>query len=186
MKRSAKIFAFIEKYCRVPEGKLVGQPIKLDKFQKKFIRAVYDGNRHTRRAILSIARKNGKTALMAMLILCHLVGSEAKQNSQIVSGAMSREQAAIVFELACKIIRQNETLTKLIRIIPSKKQLIGLPMNVTYQALAAEGKTAQGLSPVFALIDEGGQVVGGNSDFINAIEISGRDGCRVDTVVKFS
>jgi len=172
MKRHEKVIAFIERYCFVPDGKLVGQPIKLEKFQKDFIRDVYAPNRRTRRAILSIARKNGKTALMACLILCHLVGSEAKQNSQIVSGAMSRDQAALVFELACKMINLSPELSSVIRIIPSKKTLIGLPMNVTYQALAADGKTAQGLSPIFALIDEAGQVVGSKSDFISAIETS--------------
>lgn len=172
MTRGEKVIAFIEKYCFVPEGKLVGKPIKLLPFQKKFILDVYDNPHGTRRGILSIARKNGKTAIMACLILCHLVGSEAKQNSQIVSGAMSRDQAALVFDLACKIILQNPDLSKLIRIIPSKKTFIGLPMNVTYTALAADGKTAQGLSPIFALIDEAGQVVGSNSPFISAIETS--------------
>lgn len=172
MNRYQKIITFIERYCKVPDGKLVGKPIKLDDFQKKFIKEVYSENRKTRRAILSIARKNGKTALMACLIICHLVGPEARQNSQIVSGAMSRDQAALVFDLACKIILQSEELSSIIRIVPSKKMLVGLPMGVTYTALAADGKTAQGLSPVFALIDEAGQVIGPKSDFISAIETS--------------
>lgn len=171
MNRAEIVKNFIHKYCKVPDGKHVGKPIKLAKFQIDFIDDVYSPNRRTRRAILSIARKNGKTALMACLILAHLVCKGiAKQNSQIVSGAMSRDQAALVFDLACKMIQQSEQLSKIIRIIPSKKTLIGLNWNVTYQALAADGKTAQGLSPIFALIDEAGQVVGSSSPFINAIE----------------
>lgn len=35
--RGDRVIAFIEKYCFVPEGKLVGQPVRLDPFQKKFI-----------------------------------------------------------------------------------------------------------------------------------------------------
>jgi hypothetical protein len=37
MTRGEKICAFIEHYCLIPEGAQVGQPIKLMKFQRKFI-----------------------------------------------------------------------------------------------------------------------------------------------------
>ena len=67
-KKSKYVIRFIEKYCKVPEGDLVGQPLKLAPFQKKFIRAVYDNPAVTRRAYLSIARKNAKSALIACLV----------------------------------------------------------------------------------------------------------------------
>ncbi len=172
MSRAERVIAFIEKYCVTPEGKSVGKPLRLADFQKAFIRDVYDNPHRTRRAILSIARKNGKSGLIAAIILAHLAGPEAVPNSQIVSGAMSREQAALVFALACKMINQSESLTGLIRIVPSSKKLIGLRVNTTFQALAADGKTAQGLSPVLAVLDEVGQVRGPQSDFIDAITTS--------------
>lgn len=172
MTRAEKVIRFVLEFCKVPEGELVGQNVVLADFQERFIRAVYDENVSVRKAILSIARKNSKTSTMAFLILAHLVGPEARQNTQIVSGAMSREQASIVFDLACKVINLDQRLKNIIKIIHSKKMLIGLPMNVTYQALAAEGKTAQGLSPVFALIDEAGQIVGPRSEFVEAISSS--------------
>lgn len=31
--RGERVIMFIEQYCRVPEGKLVGQPIRLEPFQ---------------------------------------------------------------------------------------------------------------------------------------------------------
>ncbi|MCK2183516.1 terminase large subunit [Halomonas getboli] len=167
--RGERVIQFIERYCRVPEGKLVGQPIQLAKFQKRFILDVYDNPHGTTDGYLSIARKNGKTGLIAGILLAHLVGPEAQQNSQIVSGAMSREQAAIVFNLACKMIQLEPRLAEIIHITPSGKKLIGLPMNVEYKALAAEGKTAHGLSPILAILDEVGQVRGPQSDFIDAI-----------------
>ncbi|HDO7238279.1 TPA: terminase large subunit, partial [Klebsiella pneumoniae] len=95
MTRGEKVIAFIERYCIVPEGKLIGQPMRLDEFQKLFLLAMYDNPVGTDKAYLSIARKNGKTGLIAGILLAHLVGPEAKQNTQIVSGAMSREQAGI-------------------------------------------------------------------------------------------
>lgn len=170
--RAERVCRFIEKYLKVPEGALVGQPLKLADFQRRFIYDIYGREHPTRRAYLSIARKNSKSATIAALLLAHLVGPEAVQNSQIVSGAMSREQAALIFDLACKMINLSPELSEIIHIVPSSKRLIGTPRNVEYKALAAEGKTAHGLSPVLAILDEIGQVSGPRSDFIDAITTS--------------
>jgi phage terminase large subunit-like protein len=169
--RGERVIAFIQRYCRVPEGKKVGQPIELDEFQTRFILDVYDNPIvSTVEGILCMARKNGKTALIACLLLAHLVGPEARQNSQIVSGARSRKQAALVFNLAHKMVQLNPALRVLVRVIPSAKSLIGLALNVTYEALSAEAGTAHGLSPVLAILDELGQVRGPQDDFVEAIE----------------
>src|SRR3954451_24291173 len=88
---------FIETRCTVPEGDLVGQPVVLADFQRYFLLSIYDNSYGTDTAILSIARKNSKTATIAFILLAHLVGPEAIQNSRIVSGAISREQAAEVY-----------------------------------------------------------------------------------------
>ena len=143
--------------------------MRLEPFQRKFLLDVYDNPHGTRRAILSIARKNGKSALIAAILLAHLVGPEAKLNAQIVSGARSREQAAVVFNLAEKMAQLSPTLRGLIRVVPSGKRLIGLAMNTEYRALAAEGSTAHGLSPVLAILDELGQVKGPSDAFVDAI-----------------
>ena len=172
MTRGEKVCAFIERHLRVPEGDNLGQTFTLLPFQRRFILEVYDNPKGTNSAYLSIARKNGKTSLIAAILLAHLVGPEAIQNSQIVSGAMSRDQASIVFALACKMVQASPTLVDLVHIVPSSKRLIGKPMNVEYKALAAEGKTAHGLSPVLAIIDEAGQIRGPTSDFIDAIVTS--------------
>lgn len=170
MDRAERVIKFIESYCRVPEGARVGEPLELAEFQKAFIRDTYQGG--VRRAYLSIARKNGKSALIAALLLAHLVGPEAQPNTQIVSGARSRDQAALVFELARKMVDLNPDLKEIIRIVPSKKMLVGLLRNVEFKALAAEGKTAHGLSPVLAILDEVGQVQGPQDDFVDAITTS--------------
>lgn len=172
LSRGDKVAAFISHYCLTPEGEHVGKPMVLAPFQRKFLRAVYDNKRGTRRAYLSIARKNGKSGLVAGILLAHLVGPEAKLNSQIVSGAMSRDQAALVFNLAAKMVQLSPELSGIVRIVPSGKRLIGLPMNVEYRALAADGTTAHGLSPVLAILDEVGQIRGPQSDFVDAITTS--------------
>ncbi len=63
--RAERVIQFIETYCFVPEGAKVGEPLVLEEFQKKFIRDIYGNPHGTRRAYLAMARKNGKTALIA-------------------------------------------------------------------------------------------------------------------------
>ena len=154
MTRGEKVCAFIERYVLIPEGAHVGKPMQLMPFQRKFVLEVYDNPHGTSRAYLSVARKNGKSALIAAILLAHLVGPEAKQNSQIISGARSRDQAALVFKLAEKMIRLSPELSNIVRIVPSQKMLIGLICNVEYKAISAESGTAHGLSPRLAILDE--------------------------------
>lgn len=170
--RGVKVIEFIEHYCLTPSGTQVGKPLKLMPFQKRFILEIYDNPVGTRRAYLSVGRKNGKTALIACILLAHLVGPEAKRNAQIISGAMSREQAAIVYDLASKMVALSPKLRGIVREVPSGKKLIGLNMNTEFRAISAEGKTAHGLSPILAILDELGQVRGPQSDFVDAITTS--------------
>ena len=58
---AADIIEFVHTFCFVPEGPLVGQPLRLLPWQQDWIRSVYDNPHGTRRAILSMPRKNGKT-----------------------------------------------------------------------------------------------------------------------------
>jgi len=170
-KRSDAIIEFIE-CLRIPEGSKVGQPLKLEPFQKKFIRDIYDNPKGTRNAFLSVARKNGKSALIAAILLVHIVGPEATQNSQVVSGARSRDQAALVWSLAAKIIDLTPGLGEFCHIIPSSKKIIGLPMNVEFRALSADGAKNMGISPVLAILDEVGQVRGESDYFTDSITSS--------------
>lgn len=169
LSRGERVILFIEGFCKIPEGVHVGKPLVLMEFQKRFILDIYNNPAGTSRAYASVARKNGKSALIAAMMLAHLVGPEARQNSQIISGARSREQAGLVYKLAEKMVRLSEDLQKIIRIVPSQKMLIGLPMHVEYKAISAEAGTAHGLSPVLAILDEVGQVRGPQDDFIDAI-----------------
>ena len=113
--RGERVIAFIHRYVMVPEGDLIGKPLRLDDWQKRFILDIYDNPAGTRRAFLSIARKNGKTGLIACLLLAHIAGPEAKLNTRIVSGAMSKEQAAEVYNYASKIIQLSPELSRVTR-----------------------------------------------------------------------
>lgn len=170
--RAERNMRFAEAFLVVPEGKLVGQPIRLAPFQEDFFYAVFDNAVHTRRAILSTARKNAKTGTIAIIVLVFLVGPEAVPNSRLSSGALARKQAAEVYNYAAKMALSSPKLAGKIRPVPSSKRLIGLVANVEYEAMAAEGKTAHGGSPLVAILDEAGQVQGPYHAFFEAVTTS--------------
>jgi len=168
---AADVIEFIETVCLIPEGKLVGKPLVLQPFQKEIIELIYDNPRGTRRAIISVARKNAKTCLAACLLLAHLCGPPAhsRPNSQLFSAAQSRDQAAIIFNLAAKMVRLNPAL-KIVIIRETAKELICPELGTRYRALSAEASTAYGLSPSFIVHDELGQVRGPRSPLYEALE----------------
>src|SRR5215831_4118014 len=169
---AADIIKFIEACCYVPEGRLVGKKLKLFDWQKDLIRLVYDNPAGTRRAIISVGRKNGKTCLAACLLLAHLCGPPArnKPNSQLFSAAQSRDQAAILFSLAAKMIRLNSQLTRIVHVMETAKTLVCSELGTRYRALSADASTAYGLSPSFIVHDELGQVRGPRSPLYEALE----------------
>ena len=77
MTRDGKVCTFVDQYFLIPEGAQVGRPIKRMEFRTQFILSVYDNLHRTKRAYLSIDRKNVKSALIAAATLAHLVGPEA-------------------------------------------------------------------------------------------------------------
>lgn len=107
-----------------------------------------------RRAILSIARKNGKTGLIAALVLAHLVGPEAVANGEIYSAANDREQAAQVFKVARQIVDADPELGRLCKVVPSTKTLTCPSNGSFYRALSAEAGTKHGMNPTFVVYDE--------------------------------
>lgn len=166
--RGERNIRWIESMCRIPDGKLVGKPVRLTDAQKGWIRQIYDTP--TRTFILSMARKNAKTATSAFLLLLHLCGPEAKHNSQLYSAAQSRDQAAILYGYASKVVRMSPDLSEYVFPKESAKTLVCPELGTVYKALSADASTAYGLSPVFSVHDELGQVKGPRSELYEAIE----------------
>ena len=167
-----RMIRWIERACHVPEGMDVGKELKLRPWQKDEIRRIYDNPAGTRRAIISFGRKNAKTTLSAMIVLAHLAGpmAERNRNSQLYSAAQSRDQAALLFNLAAKMVRMSEPLSTLVRIRESTKTLSCDYFGTSYRALSAEASTAYGLSPALTIHDELGQVIGPRSELYEALE----------------
>lgn len=168
--RAERNIRWIETYCRIPEGAHVGQPVILRDWQKTELKRIYDNPAKTRRAIISFGRKNAKTTMAAFILLLHLCGFERRLNGQLYSAAQSRDQAALLFSLAAKIVRMSSILSKLIRVKDTHKQLVCQHYGTIYRALSAEVNTSFGLSPTLIIHDELGRVRGDRSELYDALE----------------
>ena len=155
--RAQRVIDFIEGLT-VPSGTGQGKPFKLMGWQKDFIRDIYqphrNGKRVVRRAILSVARKNGKTALIAAIALAHLVGPERIVNGEIYSAANDRDQASIVFKFAKQIVDLEPELRAQISLSPSTKTMVSLMNGSIYRAVSAEAGTKHGYLPSVVIFDE--------------------------------
>lgn len=159
---------WIEQHLRVPEGRLVGRPVKLSPEQLRWLEEIYGSP--TRRMILSFPRKNAKTTTAAFLVLLHLCGPEALPNSQLYSAARSRDQASVLFDLALKMIRLSPDLDHYLTVRDTVKEIVCTELGSEYKALSADAKTKYGLSPALVVHDELGQVVGPRDELYDALE----------------
>jgi phage terminase large subunit-like protein len=159
--RAERVIRFIET-LPVTAGPLAGTTLQLRPWQKRFIRAVYKtdkaGKRAVRTAVLSVARKNGKTQLAAALCLCALSGPEAEPRGECYSVACTRFQASRIFNEMVAIITKVPWLNARINIVRFRKELEDMENGSTFDVLSADVAPVHGLSPSFVCYDELAQV----------------------------
>ena len=157
--RGDRVIAFIEAFCRVPDGPDVGQLIRLRDWQQTLIKELYDpvdkgGHRIIKEAIWTMGRKNSKTAMASCLVLAHLIGPETVHNSRIYSAAYDREQASIVYNNLANMVMMDRLLNNQIKLLDTVREAKWYRMGVIYKALSAEARTKHGLNPSFVILDE--------------------------------
>src|SRR5690625_1694632 len=89
MPADEKVLAFL-RTLPIVSGLKAGETLELLDFQEQFVRAVYGNDRKVRLAALSVARGNGKSALLAGLGLCHLLGPLQEPYGEIYASALDR------------------------------------------------------------------------------------------------
>ncbi len=164
----ALAIAWIEAFCRVPKGPDVGKPIRLLEYQREILHGVFDTP--TRRVIISMGRQNGKTLLSACLMLLHLCGPRHQRNGLLVSSALTREQASILFTAAVQMVRLSPELSATVDVIEFQKMLRCRDLGTTFRALSADALPQLGLSPYFVVHDELGGVEGPFSKLYDVLE----------------
>lgn len=159
LNRAERVIAFCED-LPITQGKLAGTKMVLRDWQRRFIAKVYaehNGARPVRTAVLSLARKNGKTQLAAALALCHLLGPESEMRGEVYSCALTRDQAGKLYQEMVAILNKHEEHADRCNIVSFKKEihvLFGTGDGSFYQALSADAGSKMGLSPSFVVYDE--------------------------------
>ena len=158
-KKARRVIRFIE-YLKHTKGEFHGKPFRLLPWQEKIIRDVFGtvrdeepSMRQYNQVYIEIGKKNGKSELGAALALNMLVNDD-EWKAEVYSCASDRQQAAIVFDVAVDMVRQNPTLSKLIKIIPSTKRMVYQPTGSIYQVLSSEVATKHGLNVSACIFDE--------------------------------
>lgn len=157
IERANQPIEFIERFCRHSKGKWLGQPVKLELFQKAKLQAVFGfvhketGERKCQEVLTVEGRKNGKSTEMAGLGLYMLVG-DGEGGAEVYSIATKRDQARAVFDEATRMTSQSPSLRKHIR---KRKTDLYFPVAFgKFEPLASESNSLDGLNAHCVIMDE--------------------------------
>jgi len=171
LSRVERVVAFLE-FLPITSGTLAGTMMQVRPWEREFLESVYgvaEGvSRPVRTAVLSMPRKQGKTAIAAGLALCHLSGPEAEQRGQVYSAANDRAQAALIYNEMAAIIERVPFLDERISLRRHAKEMEDFENGSVYAALSADVPGKHGLSPSFVVYDELGQAP--KRDLLDALD----------------
>lgn len=157
LSRPERVIRFIEG-LQITSGAHAGRKFKLRPWQREIIHAWYEtdgeGKRIARDGLLTMGRKNGKTALIAALALAHLIGPETIPRGQIVVGAADRDQSGLIFNELCAWIEGNPAFEDRCNIKAHEKVIVDEETGTTFRALSSDAKKSHGLSPSLVIMDE--------------------------------
>lgn len=143
-----------------------GKPVKLAEFQKFIVYSLFGWYRKENtdfrrfnKALISMARKNGKSALISgIAIFEFLAGKYPLQNRQIYCTAQSREQASIVFNMVVQrldgLLAQSEQIRKSVRKV--RNEINHKSSYSILKPLSKDTGNINGLAPTLSILDEYG------------------------------
>lgn len=147
---------FVEEFCKQSQG-IIGAPLILDLFQKAFVQALFGfleketGFRRYRETLFLVGRKNGKSTLLAALALYMLI-ADHEGAAEIYSVATKKDQAKKVLTEAVNMIKQSPELRAVVR---KRRNDVYFPATAsTFEALASDSNTLDGLNSHAVIIDE--------------------------------
>ena len=154
-----KVIKFAETYLHVPEGKDAGKPLVIYPFMREIIYGIFKQDTNTKervvkKAYISMPRKNAKSALVGIILLAVMsVPGLAKQSASIFSGALTKEQAALLHRLMRLMVIGTPIESKF-KITDHKKTIENLSSGMVYHAVSREAGSAHGRSAYIFVQDE--------------------------------
>jgi len=139
-----------------PDGLNAGQPLVIADFQKLIAECFgrdINGDRVVDRILITVPRKNAKTALIAIIII-YMLAVEPISYAQHYSIAFDRDQASIIFKYARNMILMSEELSGVLSVTDSLKLITNVVNGSTFQSLSSEGRSKHGKSSRVVIVDE--------------------------------
>ena len=141
------------------KGEWAGRSIELEPWQQFFLwnlfgfRRAATGYRRFREAYLEVARKNGKTTLLAG-IGCYMRGADGEAGAEVYSCATTRDQARECFGAAQEMVRRC-TLSRRAKIFRSAGGSISYEANGSiFKPLSSDANTLDGKNASCTIVDE--------------------------------
>lgn len=156
-KRANHVIEFFENYCHHSKGKVGGQRVTLELWEKALLTAIFgfidiEGNRRYREAMLIVGKKNGKSLLGSGIGLYLQVG-DGEPGPEVYAVATKKDQAKIIWTEAKRMVRKSPALLK--RIKPLTHELSSENFNDgVFKPLASDSDTLDGLNVHGVLMDE--------------------------------
>src|SRR5665647_2567678 len=168
---------WIESTCVHSIGKWAGLPFKLLPWQRDFVLAIFgnvdrSGRRLTRIAYLQIARKNGKTELIAAIALYMLV-ADGEAQPQVYLAAFDREQAGIAYKVAADMVARSPNLSGYAKPFRGTKRIVctkGPSAGGFLVAIACDSAGSHGFNASCVVVDE--LHTQRNSELVDVLETS--------------
>lgn len=140
------------------KGPSAGQSFHLRPWQRQRIMAPLfrtgpDGRRVYRQCLLMLPRKNGKTEIAAALAVYFLL-FDGEQGGEVYSAAADKDQAALVFNVAAQMIRNDPELYAQVDILDSHKRIVHPKSGSFYRAISAEAYSKHGFNASAVIYDE--------------------------------
>ena len=139
------------------KGKFAGQPFDLRPWQKAVVKKLFqqrkDGLRQYRTCLLMLPRKNGKSELAAALAIYFLL-FDGEMGAEVYSAAADKDQAALVFNVAAQMIRNDAELEVQCEIVDSQKRIVHRKSGSFYRAISAEAYSKHGFNASVVIYDE--------------------------------
>lgn len=157
--RAALVAEFIESFCTLSKGSNVSSPFVLIPWQYEVLAGLYPGmpgdKRLITRAIISMARKQGKTEFCSAILLAHLCGPEAGTGQEIVcAAASSQDQAGLVFNGSRTMLQNNPDLARHTTFRTNRIIWKINDANNYAKTISTKYSSAQGLLPALWFLDE--------------------------------
>lgn len=104
-------------------------------------------------AWIELARKNGKTEILAGIML-YLLIADGEESAEIYGVARDIKQAELAFGVAKQMVLFSPVLSKHLQVADYKKRIYHPKTNSFYQVIAADAKSALGSNPSGVGADE--------------------------------